>query len=256
MFKTILQKIGLTDKDANVYLACLELGTQPASVIAKRAGLKRPTTYLILESLLKRGLVSEYTGSNVKYFTAVEPQYLLSFVEKQRRELMAHQRELEQFIPQFQALTNPYSVSPKVKFYEGVEGIERVMEDTLTAEKTGILTYSSIDRWFSREDLKQYIMHYGKRRIQEKRLPLRGIVIDTPLARNYITKDYPNSNEDLTQTRWFPKDISIFHNEINIYDNKIAICSIGHELLGVIIESREIAESQRSIFELAWKSVS
>ena len=67
MLKSILQKIGLSDKDAEVYLACLELGTQPASVIARKAGLKRPTTYLILEGLLKRGLVSEYTGSNVKY---------------------------------------------------------------------------------------------------------------------------------------------------------------------------------------------
>ena len=86
MLKTLLQKIGLSEKDSEVYLACLELGTQPASVIARKAGLKRPTTYLILEELLKKGLVSEYTGSNVKFFTAVSPDYLLNYIEKQRRE--------------------------------------------------------------------------------------------------------------------------------------------------------------------------
>lgn len=254
MLKTILQKIGLSDKDSEVYLACLELGTQPASVIARKAGLKRPTTYLILEGLLKRGLVSEYTGSNVKYFTAVSPEYLLNFVEKQRRELTSHQRELEQFLPQFLSLSNPYSINPRVRFYEGLEGIERVMDDTLMAKKSEILTYSCIDRWFSREDLKQYIGQYGRRRSAEKKIALRGIVIDTPLARQYIEKDYPGDSA-VTQTRWFPKDISVFHNEINIYDNKVAICSIGrHELLGVIIESDEIAESQRSIFELVWRA--
>src|SRR3989338_9475326 len=126
MLPQLLQKIGLTDKDAEVYLACLELGTQPASVIAKKAGLKRPTTYLILEALVKKGLVSEYIGSNVKYFTAVSQEYLLNFVEKKRRELNSHQRELEQLLPQFQKLTNPYSLSPKVRFYEGIEGVERV----------------------------------------------------------------------------------------------------------------------------------
>lgn len=254
MLKSILQKIGLSDKDSEIYLACLELGTQPASVIAKKAGLKRPTTYLILEGLLKRGLVSEYTGSNVKYFTAVSPEYLLNFVEKQRRELTSHQRELEQYLPQFQSLSNPYSLNPKVRFYEGVEGVERVMDDTLTAQNTEILTFSSIDRWFAREDLKEYIEGYGKRRSVDRKIPLRGIVVDTPLARQYLEKDYPGSTA-ITQTRWFPSDLSVFHNEINIYDNKVAICSIGrHELLGIIIESQEIAESQRSIFELAWRT--
>lgn len=254
MLKGILQKIGLSDKDAEVYLACLELGTQPASVIAKKAGLKRPTTYLILEGLLKRGLVSEYTGSNVKYFTAVSPEYLLNYVEKQRRELTSHQRELEQFLPQFQSLSNPYSLSPKVRFYEGIEGIERAMDDTLTANKTEILSFSSMDRWFAREDLKSYIESYGRQRSIDKKIPLRGIVMDTPLARKYLEEDY-TGDSTVTQTRWFPKDISLFHNEINIYDNKVAICSLGrHELLGIIIESDEIAESQRSIFELAWRA--
>ncbi|MEK7523471.1 MAG: helix-turn-helix domain-containing protein [Patescibacteria group bacterium] len=254
MLKNILQKIGLSDKDADIYLACLELGTQPASVIAKKATLKRPTTYLILEGLVRRGLVSEYTGSNVKYFTAVSPEYLLNFVEKQRRELTAHQRELEEYLPQLQSLSNPYSLSPKVRFFEGMEGVERVMEDTLTTEKTEILTFSSLDRWFAREDLREFIARYGQQRSMEKKIPLRGIVIDTPLARKYIEQDYPGDSL-ITQTRWFPQNISTFHNEINIYENKVAICSLGrHELIGLIIESQEIADSQRSIFEMCWNN--
>lgn len=254
MLKSILQKIGLSDKDAEVYLACLELGTQPASVIAKKAGLKRPTTYLILEGLLKKGLVSEYTGSNVKYFTVVSPEYLLNYVEKQRRELTSHQRELEQFLPQFASLINPYSLNPKVRFYEGIEGIERIMNDTLMAKNKEILCYSCLDRWFARDDLKQYITNYGKRRCLDEKIALRAIVIDTPLAHKYLLDDYPKI-PGLTQIRWFPHDLSAFNDEINIYDNKIAICSMGkHELLGIIIESDQIVESQRSIFELAWRA--
>ncbi|MEK7171413.1 MAG: helix-turn-helix domain-containing protein, partial [Patescibacteria group bacterium] len=151
MLKTLLQKIGLSEKDSEVYLACLELGTQPASVIARKAGLKRPTTYLILEELLKKGLVSEYTGSNVKFFTAVSPDYLLNYIEKQRRELTSHQRELEQFLPQFLSLSNPYSLSPKVRFYEGMAGIEKVMNDTLSSTEK-LRCYSTMDAWFARPD--------------------------------------------------------------------------------------------------------
>jgi sugar-specific transcriptional regulator TrmB len=254
MLKTILQKIGLSDKDSEIYLACLELGTQPASVIAKKAGLKRPTTYLILEGLLSKGLVSEYTGSNVKYFTAVSPEYLLNFIDKQRRELTSHQRELEQFLPQFQSLTNPYSLNPKVRFYEGIEGVERAMNDTLTSTEP-LRCYSTMDAWFARPDTKEFILRYGKQRVYEKKIPLRSINPDTPLARKYLEEDYPevNVNPAMSHFRWLPKEIQLFSNEINIYDNKMAIACLGkNELLGIIIESESIASTQKSIFEAAW----
>ena len=256
MLKSILQKIGLSDKDAEVYLACLELGTQPASVIARKAGLKRPTTYLILEGLLKRGLVSEYTGSNVKYFTGVSPEYLLNYIEKQRRELSVHQRELEEYLPQFSSLSNPYSISPKVKFYEGMTGVERVMNDTLTATEE-LRAYSTIDAWFARQDTKDYILWYGKQRITEKKIPLRCICPDTPLSRKYLEEDYPDTanRNTLSKFRWLPKEIQNFSNEINIYNNKMSIACLGkNELLGIIIESESIAQTQKSIFDAAWMS--
>ena len=255
MLKTVLQKIGLTEKDAEVYLACLELGTQPASVIAKKASLKRPTTYLILEALVKKGLVSEYVGSNVKYFTAVSPEYLLNFVEKKRRELNSHQRELEQLLPQFQNLTNPYSLSPKVRFYDGIEGIERVMNDTFTTNEP-IRCFTHVDAWFSNQATKDYILWYGKHRTQEKGMDERAIAIDTPTARKYLEEDYPDiEGKQHSFFRWLPKDIQVFQNEINIYDNKMSIvCITPKELLAVLIESEGIASTQKSIFEVAWRT--
>lgn len=252
MLKTILQKIGLSDKDAEVYLSCLELGTQPASVIAKKACLKRPTTYLILEGLLKKGLVSEYTGSNVKYFTAVSPEYLLSYVDKQRRELSTHQKELEGFLPQLQSLSNPYTLSPKVRFYEGIEGVERVMNDTLTS-KEPLRAYSIIDAWFDRPDTRDYLLWYGKQRV-EKQLPVRAILPDTPISRKYLESDYPSvENHKISHWRWIPKSLATFSNEINIYDNKMSIVSLSkNEVLGIIIESDSIATTQKSIFEVSW----
>ena len=47
----------------------------------------------------------------------------------------------------------------------------------------------------------------------------------------------------------------IFGATTNIYDQKIAICSFAsdREMFAVIIESREVAETQRQIFEMAWR---
>ena len=42
-----------------------------------------------------------------------------------------------------------------------------------------------------------------------------------------------------------------FSPEINIYDNKVMIAS-WKDKLGVTIESKEIADAMKKIFELAW----
>jgi predicted transcriptional regulator len=54
----VLKTAGLDEKEAQVYLGLLELGTASVQLIASKAGLKRPTTYLILDSLQAKGMVS------------------------------------------------------------------------------------------------------------------------------------------------------------------------------------------------------
>lgn len=74
MLAKILQNIGLTEKEAKVYLACLELGPQPVSEIAKKARINRVTAYDILEKLLKKGLVNFVTKEKIKFFNATDPR--------------------------------------------------------------------------------------------------------------------------------------------------------------------------------------
>ncbi|MEK7106984.1 MAG: helix-turn-helix domain-containing protein, partial [Patescibacteria group bacterium] len=53
-----LSQLGLSGQESAVYLAALELGFSSISDIAKKAGIKRPTTYYIVDELIKKNLVS------------------------------------------------------------------------------------------------------------------------------------------------------------------------------------------------------
>lgn len=56
-----LQKLGLTQKEAVIYMATLELGiASPTSTIAKKANILRTTAYNILNSLVQKGIVVAY----------------------------------------------------------------------------------------------------------------------------------------------------------------------------------------------------
>lgn len=258
MLRSILKKAGLNSKEAAIYLALLELGSQPASVIAKKANLNRSTSYLILESLMNKGFVNQHVRAEVKYFTATDPHIISQILEKKVEDAQDVFKDFKGLIPELYAITNPMSVKPRVRFYEGFEGVRQVMEDVFTSEET-ILSWDSLDSWFDGNAiLQKFIVEFGKQRTTKYKIPIRMLVVDTPRTRKYLLKDYPARKkkvDPLMELRWIPKSVNSFRNQVNIYGDKVGIVSLGkNELHGVIIESHEIAQVHKSMFELAWQA--
>src|SRR4051812_11252942 len=94
----VLEQIGLTSKQALVYLALLELGSASVQSIAQKAGLKRPTTYLILDELQQKGVVS-LVPQKKSLFTAESPERLLSDIHRK-------EEVFKRFLPELLALHN------------------------------------------------------------------------------------------------------------------------------------------------------
>jgi hypothetical protein len=87
---------------------------------------------------------------------------------------------------------------------------------------------------------------YYKRRAK-KGIPIRAIFPESPDARERASFD----TEEIRQSAIVPSEKFGFHPEINIYDNKVMIAS-WREKLGIIIESAEIADAMKKIYELSW----
>lgn len=258
MLGDILRKIGLNEKEAHVYLSLLELGSQPASVVGKKAHINRSTTYLVLDSLIQKGYVNEHVRADVKYFAAADPQVIVQNLEQLKHTVDENRKELINLLPDFYALTNPLSIKPKVRFYEGEEGVKRAMNDSLNASKS-LYAWSAFDSWLkSTPSLQKYIKDYARLRAQKYKIPVKVIVLDKPEVRKYLLKQYPplkEKKDPLMEIRWAPKDVPAFNNETNIYDDKVSIVSLAkNELLGVVIESHEIAQLHKAMFQMAWKS--
>ena len=74
MLNDKLEKFGLSNKEAKVYLSLLELGTSVVSDVAKKSQINRSTAYVLLESLAKHGLVSISERKNVRLYTPAPPE--------------------------------------------------------------------------------------------------------------------------------------------------------------------------------------
>lgn len=240
-----LYKLGLSNKEAAIYLASLELGVaSPVSTIAKKANINRTTAYDILDYLVNKGIVISFQKRSNHYYEALPPHKLVTYLEEQSKKFARLAQEANEMLPE---LNTHYRISgrPKVYFYEGEAGLIRVYEETLTASEE-ILAYASDQA--NQEAVPWYFPNYYKRRA-EKKIPIRALFPDTPKDRERHKLD----KQELRQSRILPKSKLDFSPEINFFDNKIMIADWKGKL-GIIIESEEIAKVFKQTFELAWEA--
>lgn len=241
--KINLQSFGLSEKEVDVYVALLELGKGSVTKISQKAGINRTTGYDILGSLVNKKLVS-VSGKEPKQEYAAEPPTAITEYLKRRisqtEEFIRKAKEIEPELVTLHAIEN----RPRVRFYEGNEGLEYAYEDTLTSSET-IRAYASVED--VQNTLPNYFPEYFKRRAQ-KNIRIRAIFPRTAAALELIK----HNGEEKREALLVPADTFNFSPEINIYDNKIMIAD-WREKLGIIIESAEIADAMKKIYELAWK---
>ncbi len=240
----VLQAVGLDAKQSQLYVAGLQLGTAPASDYAKTTGYNRITSYNLLEEMVHKGYFTVVRKVRAKWYAPVAPEYIALEARK-------NAESLERVLPELRSLQGAKYRKPRVRFFEGWEGVRHVYEDTLTAgtELLNFANSAAIRSFWPLYD-SEYVEERVKRGIR-----LRGIAPDD----NAGKRVHGDDQERLREVRLVPARDFDFTNEINIYDHKVAICSFDSglrgdkDMFGVIIESKEVAKTQRQIFEMAWR---
>jgi len=240
--KSILLGAGLSEKELSTYLSLLELGKGTVSLISRKAGINRTTGYDILDNLLTKGLVSVSGKEPKQEYVAESPDHLEMYIKAEIEKKKEALKEVEGIIPELKSMHN-ISDRPRVRFYEGREGLREVYEDTLTSHEP-IRAYATVDD--IHKGLPNYFPQYYKRRASAG-IEIRAIVPDTPTGRERASND----KDEMRQSALVPAKDFYFSPEINIYDNKVMIAS-WREKLGIIIESAEIADAMKKIYELSW----
>lgn len=248
MILETLRKIGFTEKEARVYMQLIRLGAQPVSTIAAKAEINRTTTYDIIESLIKKGLISSIKKDGITYFKALDPKNLLNYLEREKveqtKKIEKQQKEISALLPALISLENPESTKPKVSFYEGEKGLRQAYEDTLTSSET-ILAYANVETMH--EGLPNFFPEYYNRRGVENKIHIKAICPDNKISIERHKKDKKENRESIL----IPQKEYDFSPEINIYDDKVLIAS-WREKMAIIIKSKEIADFHKKMYKLCW----
>ncbi|MEI6498739.1 MAG: helix-turn-helix domain-containing protein [bacterium] len=243
---TLLQNFGLNEKQAQIYLTLLQMGSGNIQEICKKSKIKRTTTYSVLDTLIAKGVVTVNTDATHREYYAENPKKMPRILGEEAKKMIAQQKSLLEALPELTSLYNTHATKPKIRLFEGIEGLKEIYEETLIVKQNSeIIGYHQLALMHKHFD-DTWINGYNTSR-KEHQISQRAIVEDSAFARAYRQNDTTENRE----TRLIPEDKYPFKNENLIFGAKLAIISF-KDLLGVIIESADVAQTQRSIFELAW----
>ena len=242
-----LNGLGLSDSEAAVYQASLASGgMRPASLIAKKAGLKRAHTYNVLEMLKEKGIVQETIKNNIRHFSALPPGSLLRMMENQLDDLGRKKKVLENVIPFLENLQNPFFKQAKVRLFQGKEGLREIFEDIL---RTGCDMYSIVDlqhSWSSfDEESRHWIANFIARR-EERKICWHAIAVRSELS-DYELKWRSAARREVKMLQ----GVTI-PAEVNIYGSKVALTSTNHEMIGALIENEPISQTMLNLHHFLW----
>lgn len=253
MIDQLLQSIGLSQKETKMYITLLRSGTQPISYLAKKAGLNRGTGYVVLHTLLDKGLVTKAVKRGVQYFSPLEPQQLVTYVDHREKALGQAKQGIQSAMGQFISLMNPLTSKPKIEFFDGQEGARIVLDRTLRSKEKILRSFLSI------ADIidflgADYFSEYTSRRI-EQGLTLHALRTResdrTAFLRDARAKRYITSKKDKRVIHHIPDDLA-FPVTIYMFDTTLAIISSKEEGFSLLIESKELTNMMKKIFDLLW----
>lgn len=234
--------IGLSEKEATVYLAILHLGKASLSDIAKMTSIKRTTLYLHLDILLKRGFISKTLKKKRLLYVPENPKKVLDSFEKSKSLFL-------QQSPYIEGLYKKATHRPDVRLYEGVDGLVHILHE-IAESLVPIDAFFSPEKFFkviSKKDSNEFLAT-----IQKNENILNDLVEYDSIASEFVTS-IKKDKVKFHKVKLLPKDFYVAV-DILITGKKVAMISFDN-LMGVIIENDEIARFHKSVHSFFWKNL-
>jgi predicted transcriptional regulator len=231
---SVLQQLGLTRDEEQLYLALLREGAALIATAAHSADVHRPAAYRALGSLIARGLVSATPRGKRLYYTAESPQLLQPLFAELTQQYAA-------VLPDLAQLYNKKS-TPVVRYLPGRDGMRFVMNDVMETLPRGGTYYRYSSRRRTTADPRLIPKDFAKRR--DAKQIQRYVITSEKLLRS----KKPELNRHV---KVIPPKYDLFQYDVSqlMYENKVAYLDY-NSMSALIIENPVVATFQRRLFLL------
>lgn len=244
-----LIKLGLTPDQAKIYEVLVSSPILPAKMVAQRAGVSRELTYVVLKQLEDLDLIEKSTNTRITMFRAKNPRSIKKVLEKKQEAFQTAEKAYQDIIGSLIGDFNIAHSKPFIRFYEGVDGLQKTYDHLLKYAKTVYVIRSLYD--YENPIIRKMVSEQIKKQAEKK---IRSYVLTPHLP--HMSPDRLRHDLDRNITRKVvPKEKFSLPSQVIIYNNTVSITSMKKELVTTIIENEDIANTLKTLFIYMWDSI-
>jgi sugar-specific transcriptional regulator TrmB len=247
MHKKVLESVGLKVSEAIAYEKLLSHEELTPPELADVSTITRTNSYAVLQSLKEKGIVTEYEKRGKLTYRANSPESLKTYANMNLRQHKNNVRQLETMMPN---LVSKYDIlTDKIgsRSYDGIEGLNTVFEDVLREKHNFYLITANFE-----SKRKSVLQNYSDFITTLKSRGIKTSVL-VPHDADFNYKFFSKFTSDKLEVKRIPKEHAFeLGSEIIIYGNNIALISLKNDFHTVQIDSRDIAQTLKTLFMAFW----
>ena len=252
-----LMTAGLSEKEARVYIASIKLGKSSIQKIAKLSKVNRATTYVLIDILIDRGLMTTVTEGKKRYFSVESPAKLSLLYQKERNDLSRKEIALRYLVPQLTEIfeNTRGGLNSKVKFYNGEQGLKAYREELIKSKDKKVYlmyNYEQINKYIHSKYINPKITSDFIKRKVSKKIETNLLVSTENIEEFKKLKLSSDPNLNIIDISKFKYGEAV---DISSFDNKLFITSLEENLLTVVVQDKNIAHSFKSMFKFVENNI-
>lgn len=242
--RKVFAQIGMSTKHAIVYEALLRLQKTTPLKLARITRLNRSSLYRYLEELRENGLVELILRGNSSSYAA-RPEGLSQYLVREETRL----ENLKTTIPSLLSEMNRgHANESEIRYYQGIEGLKQMLWNVVAQGEEFVgLGYND---W--NESVGKAYAEKLRQKIIENRTLSREISNDPSIDFGYtkLGEEYKKfySHKAISESLLEIKHDTYIYGEVFAY-----YYHYQNEYFGVEIHNKEIAKTERQMFEILWK---
>lgn len=241
-----LIKLGFTQDQAKIYEILVSCPVLPARLIAKKADVGRELTYTVLKQLENLDLAERSTQGKIILFRAKNPRNVKKILEQKRESALVAEKAYQDVIGGMISDYNIAHAKPYIRFYEGIEGLQKTYDHILKYAKNVYVIRSLYD--YDNVKIRKVVTEQLEKQAEKK---IHSYVLSPQLPHMSKEKLMHNLERNITR-KVLAKEKFTLPSQVIIYNNTVSITSMKKDMVTTIIENEDIAQTFMTLFNYMW----
>lgn len=250
---TFLENLGLSALEAKIYATLIQNGPIGVSDLADILGIKRTRTYLHINSLIEKGLVTKIIrDAKQQEVKVVNPKENLGQLINQKVHVI---EKVKSDLPDILEIINT-NTSPSLSiaavemhYYKGEQGVKKIYEEAMQAKEVRI--YAKVEE--NEKLFSDNVSFFNQAFKKNKKLKVFEILYDSLSASRDAEQIRLHHNNYLY--KFMPKSLKLTSEDILMYDGKVAILNYKGNAVSIVLSSLDYYNNSKALFDYIWETI-